>query len=137
MNRRSFLGALGSGAALPLVSALEGLARATAAPPVKRLITFYVSSGCAASYYWPTTASGMPFALSTSLAPLAPYQSRMSLIQGLSLGPGSNHRFGMDNCLTVGAQTSYEQTLATALKADLLNLSVAPLAGGNEMSFIN
>jgi hypothetical protein len=61
----------------------------------------------------------------------------MTVIEGLSIGPGSNHRFGMDNCLTVGAQTSYEQTLATAIKANLLNLSVAPLAGGNEMSFIN
>ena len=60
----------------------------------------------------------------------------MTVIQGLSIGPGSNHRFGMDNCLTVGAQDSFEQTLATSIKADLLNLSVAPLAGGNEMSFI-
>jgi hypothetical protein len=136
MDRRSFLGILGSGASLPLVSALEGLARAAASPPVRRLITFYVSSGCAEAYFWPSTP-GTQYDLKTSLAPLAPYQSRMTVIQGLSLGPGSNHRFGMDNCLTVGAQTSYEQVLATSLKADLLNLSVAPLAGGNEMSFIN
>src|SRR5262249_9773193 len=51
------------------------------------------------------------------------------------LGPGSNHGFGMENCLTVGADDSFEQVLADAIGADLLNLSVAPLAGGQEMSF--
>jgi hypothetical protein len=136
MNRRKFLGAVGAGASLALAPALERLARAAATGPVKRLITFYVSSGCAADYYWPTTP-GTNYDLKTSLAPLAPYQSKMTVIQGLSLGPGSNHRWGMDNCLTVGAPTSYENTLADALKANLLNLSVAPLAGGNEMSFRN
>jgi hypothetical protein len=135
MNRRTFLGSLGSGAmALALSSSIERLARAVAGPPVRRLITFYVSSGCSASYYWPDTP-GTNFDLKVSLAPLEPYKSKMTIIQGLSIGPGSNHRFGMDNCLTVGAPTSFEQTLADAIKADLLNLSVAPLAGGNEMSF--
>jgi hypothetical protein len=136
MDRRRFLGVAAGAATLPLLSSLEGLARAAGASPVKRLITFYVSSGCAEAYFWPTTP-GAQYDLKTSLAPLAPYQSRMTVIQGLSLGPGSNHRYGMDNCLTAGAQTSYEQALATALKVNLLNLSVAPLAGGNEMSFVN
>jgi hypothetical protein len=136
MNRRRFLTTIGGGAtALALSSSIERLARAAAAPPVKRLITFYVSSGAAASYFWPTTP-GTDFDLKPSLMPLAPYKSKMTIIQGLTIGPGSNHRFGMDNCLTVGAQTSFEQTLAMAINADLLNLSVAPLAGGNEMSFI-
>jgi hypothetical protein len=135
MNRRRFLGTLGSGAlGFALSSSIERLAHAVAGPPVKRLITFYVSSGCAADYYWPDTP-GTNFDLKVSLAPLEPYKSKMTAIQGLSIGPGSNHRFGMDNCLTVGAKTSFEQTLADAIKADLLNLSVAPLAGGNEMSF--
>jgi hypothetical protein len=137
MNRRRFLTTIGGGAtALALSRSIERLARAAAAPPVKRLITFYVSSGAAANYFWPTTV-GPNFELKTSLAPLAPYQSKMTVIQGLTLGPGSNHRYGMDWCLTVGAKNSFEQTLAMNLKADLLNLSVAPLAGGNEMSFIN
>jgi hypothetical protein len=137
MNRRRFLTTIGGGAtALALSRSIERLARAAAAPPVKRFITFYVSSGAAADYFWPDTP-GTNFDLKVSLAPLAPYQSKMTVIQGLTIGPGSNHRFGMDNCLTVGAQTSFEQTLATSLKADLLNLSVAPLAGGNEMSFVN
>src|SRR5262245_5358031 len=44
VNRRSFLGALGLGAgAWPILSAMHGLARAQAAGPPKRLITFYVS----------------------------------------------------------------------------------------------
>ena len=137
MNRRRFLGAFGTTATtLALSSSIERLAHAVAAPPVKRLVTFYTSSGCPAAYFWPTSV-GTNYQLTQVLTPLAPYQQRMNVIQGLSLGPGSNHRFGMDNCLTVGAQNSYEQTLAAALKANLLNLSVAPLAGGNEMSFIN
>jgi hypothetical protein len=136
MRRRRFLTTLGGGAtALALSGAVSRLARAVAAPPVKRLITFYVSSGAAADYFWPSTP-GTGYDLKMSLAPLAPYQTKMTVIQGLTIGPGSNHRFGMDNCLTVGADTSYEQVLATAIKANLLNLSVAPLAGGNEMSFI-
>ncbi|HVZ74916.1 MAG TPA: DUF1552 domain-containing protein [Polyangia bacterium] len=136
MNRRRFLGTIGSGAtALALSSSIERLAHAVAGPPVKRFITFYVSSGAAASYFWPDTV-GTSFELKKSIAPLAPYQSKMTMIQGLTIGPGSNHRFGMDNCLTVGAQDSFEQVLAANLKANLLNLSVAPLAGGNEMSFI-
>jgi hypothetical protein len=136
MNRRKFLTTIGGGAtALALSRSIERLARAVAAPPVRRLITFYVSSGAAASYYWPTTV-GTNYDLKVSLAPLAPYQSKMSVIQGLTIGPGSNHRFGMDWCLTIGAKDSFEQVLAKNIKADLLNLSVAPLAGGNEMSFV-
>jgi hypothetical protein len=135
MNRRRFLTSVGGGAtALALSRSLEGLAQAGSAPPVKRLLTFYVSSGCAADYFWPDTP-GTNFDLKVSLAPLAPYKSKMTIIEGLSIGPGSNHRFGMDNCLTVGADTSFEQVLADAIGADLLNLSVAPLSGGNEMSF--
>jgi hypothetical protein len=127
---------IGGGAtALALSRSVERLARAAAAPATKRFITFYVSSGCAADYFWPDTP-GTSFDLKVSLTPLAPYQSKMTIIQGLTIGPGSNHRFGMDNCLTVGAPDSFEQVLAANIKADLLNLSVAPLAGGNEMSFI-
>jgi hypothetical protein len=136
MNRRRFLTTIGGGAtAFALSRSIERLARAAAAPPVKRFITFYVSSGAAASYFWPTTV-GPNYDLKVSLAPLAPYQSKMSVIQGLTIGPGSNHRFGMDWCLTIGAKDSFEQVLAKNIKADLLNLSVAPLAGGNEMSFV-
>jgi hypothetical protein len=136
MNRRRFLTSIGGGAtALALSRSIEGLAQAAAGPPVKRLITFYTSSGAAASYFWPDTP-GTNYDLKVSLAPLMPYKSKMTVIQGLSIGPGSNHGFGMDNCLTVGAKDSYEQVLAANLKADLLNLSVAPLTGGLEMSFL-
>jgi Protein of unknown function (DUF1552) len=136
MNRRRFLTTIGGGAtALALSRSIERLARAAAAPPVKRFITFYTSSGAAANYFWPSTP-GTDFDLKVSIAPLAPYKSKMTIIQGLTIGPGSNHGFGMANCLTVGAPNSFEQTLATNIKADLLNLSVAPLAGGNEMSFL-
>ena len=134
MNRRRFLTSVGGGAtALALSRSLDGLAVAAAGAPVKRLIVFFVSSGCAANYFWPDTP-GTNFDLKVSLAPLEPYKSKMTVIQGLSIGPGSNHGFGGENCLTVGAETSFEQTLADSIQANLLNLSVAPLAGGQEMS---
>ncbi len=135
MNRRRFLTSVGGGAtALALSRSLDGLAQAAGAAPVKRLIVFFVSSGCAANYFWPTTP-GTNFDLKVSLTPLEPYKSKMTIIQGLSIGPGSNHGFGGENCLTVGAEDSFEQVLADNIQADLLNLSVAPLAGGQEMSF--
>jgi hypothetical protein len=135
MNRRRFLTSVGGGAtALALSRSLDGLAQAAGAAPVKRLIVFFVSSGCAANYFWPTTP-GTNFDLKVSLTPLEPYKPKMTIIQGLSIGPGSNHGFGGENCLTVGADDSFEQVLADKLQADLLNLSVAPLSGGQEMSF--
>lgn len=134
MNRRSLLAALGLGVGgLPLVSSFQRLAQAAGEPAPKRLITFYVSSGCAKAYFWPE-APGTNFDLKTSLAPLEPFKSRMTVIQGLGLNGGSDHRFGMDNCLTAGAKTSYELALADSLSRKVLSLSVAPEWGGDEMS---
>jgi len=80
MNRRKFLTSVGGDAtALALSRSLDGLARAAGSAPVKRLLTFYVSSGCAADYFWPDRP-GANFDLKISLAPLAPYQSKMTVI---------------------------------------------------------
>lgn len=134
MRRRQFLSTLGASAAmLPVISSLRGLSVAAAAGPPKRLITFFVSSGCARSFFWPDNG-GSNFALKTSLAPLEPYKSRMTIVQGLGLGPGTDHRYGMDNCLTVGGKISYENAIADALKTPVLNLCVAPLYSGEDMS---
>jgi len=134
MRRRRFLSTVGASAALlPVMGSLRGLARAAAGRPPKRLITFYVSSGCARSFFWPDQ-TGSNFELKTSLDPLAAYKSKMTILQGLSLGPGSDHRYGMDNCLTVGGKTSYENMIADALGVDVLNLGVAPLYSGDDMS---
>jgi hypothetical protein len=134
MRRRQFLSTLGASAAmLPVISSLRGLSAAAAAGPPKRLITFFVSSGCARSFFWPDNG-GTNFDLKTSLAPLAPYKSRMTIVQGLGLGPGTDHRYGMDNCLTVGGKISYENAIADALKTPVLNLCVAPLYSGEDMS---
>jgi hypothetical protein len=134
LKRRQFLTTLGASAAmLPVISSLRGLARAASAGPPKRLITFYCSSGTSSAYFWPDQ-TGTNFQLKSILAPLAPYQAKLSIIQGLGLGPGSNHGYGMQNCLTVGAKTSYENVLADALSAQVLNLCVAPLYAGEDMS---
>jgi Protein of unknown function (DUF1552) len=134
MKRRQFLSTLGASAALlPVISSMRGLARAAAAGPPKRLITFYVSSGTSSAYFWPDQV-GTSFQLKPILAPLTPYQSKISILQGLGLGPGSNHGYGMQNCLTVGAKTSYENVIADAVGAQVLNLCVAPLYSGEDMS---
>ena len=134
MDRRKLLAALGLGmGAWPLASSFQRLARAAGEPAPKRLLTFYVSSGCAKAYFWPD-APGSTFDLKTSLAPLEPYRSRMTIIQGLGLNGGSDHRFGMDNCLTAGAKTSFELALADALGTKVLSLAVSPEWGGDEMS---
>jgi hypothetical protein len=134
IRRRQFLSTLGASAAmLPVISSLRGLAHAAAAGPPRRLITFFVSSGCAKAFYWPD-ATGTNYDLKTSLEPLAPYKAKMSILQGLALGPGTDHRYGMDNCLTVGGQISYENAIADALGAQVLNLCVAPLYSGEDMS---
>jgi hypothetical protein len=75
MNRRQLLAALGVGmGGWPLLSSsIQGLARAAGEPAPKRLITFYVSSGCAKAYFWPD-APGTQFDLKTSLAPLEPFK---------------------------------------------------------------
>lgn len=44
----------------------------------------------------------------------------MTVIQGLGLLGGSDHRLGMDNCLTAGAETSYELAIADALGGQAL-----------------
>ncbi len=134
VNRRQFLTTVGASAAmLPVIASLRGLARAAAAGPPKRLITFYCSSGTSSAYFWPDQ-TGTSFQLKSILAPLAPYQSKLSILQGLGLGPGSNHGYGMQNCLTVGGKISYENAIADALGAQVLNLCIAPLYAGEDMS---
>jgi hypothetical protein len=134
VNRRQFLTTVGASAAMvPVIASLRGLARAAAAGPPKRLITFFTSSGTSSAYFWPDQ-TGSTFELKPILAPLAPYKSKISILQGLGLGPGSNHGYGMQNCLTVGSKISYENAIADALGTQVLNLCVAPLYAGQDMS---
>jgi hypothetical protein len=140
LKRREFLrlaGYAGLGASFwPVLSSMQQLARAQAVNP-KRLINFFVSSGAAKQFFWPTEPAGANFSLSTSLAPLEPYKSRLTILQGLGIGWGSDHRFGIDNCLNASDPTSYEHVVAEGRGIELLNLSVAPLWGGDEMSTID
>jgi hypothetical protein len=139
MRRRDFLRAasyagLGAASFVPVLSWLQPLARAQQAVSPKRLINFFTSSGCARQFFWPDEAPGADFSLKVSLAPLEQYKSRLSILQGIGIGWGSDHRFGIDNCLNAGDPTSYEHVVAEGRGLDLLNLAVAPLWGGDEMS---
>jgi hypothetical protein len=142
VKRREFLRAagyagLGAASFVPVLSLLQPLARAQEQVSPRRLINFFVSSGAARQFFWPDEAPGANFTLKTSLAPLEPYKSRLTILRGLGIGWGSDHRFGIDNCLNASDPTSYEHAIAAGRGLDLLNLAVAPLWGGDEMSTLD
>ena len=106
ISRRFVLRGLGGiGVALPLLDIMERprQARAQAAAPTRRFIVFYEQTGIIYNQ-WKPTGSGTSFTLSPTLAPLAPLQSKINVIDGLTnkaaTGPGDDHQKGMGTMLT-------------------------------------
>lgn len=106
MSRRTVLRGMGGiGVALPLLDIMErpGRALAQTAAPTKRFIVFYEQTGINYTQ-WKPTGSGTTFTLSPTLAPLAPLQSKINVIDGLTnkaaTGPGDDHQKGMGTMLT-------------------------------------
>ena len=83
LSRRTVLRGLGTTMALPFLEAMMPSARAAdiAARP-KRLSVFYTPNGMAMGEYRPA-ATGADFALSPTLAPLAPFRERIVVVSGL------------------------------------------------------
>ena len=87
MKRRVFLKGIGGAAlAVPFLSSLaeqEAKSQSAATPP-KRLVIFYTHNGCLTDRWFPTVEDGpLPAsALSTTLAPLAPFASKLLLPRG-------------------------------------------------------
>ncbi|WP_366919585.1 DUF1552 domain-containing protein [Hydrocarboniphaga sp.] len=100
LNRRTVLRGLGASLALPLMDAMLPNARAAepAARP-KRLGVFYTPNGMIMKSFTPEQA-GRDYAMSPTLAPLAPYRDRFTIVTGLAHynasalgdGPGSHGR---------------------------------------------
>ncbi len=106
-SRRGFLRAAGGTALMPFVPFLESDAEAAGFP--KRLLLFFMPMG---SYHpmWKPSGTETSFTLSPVLAPLAPYQSKLVVLDGIdnvavSGGPGETGHPGV-NCLWTGAPHS-------------------------------
>jgi hypothetical protein len=104
-SRRAFLGAAGSAAALvPFVPLLEREAAGADGAP-KRIITIFTANGTLHER-WAPTGSESDFTLGPILAPLAPYQDKLVILDGLEVirqGVGDGHQLGM-GCLWTGSQ---------------------------------
>ena len=89
LPRRTFLRGVGATLALPLldgmVPALSAM-RNTAAKPTSRLHVSYVPNGMIMDQWTPTT-EGQGFELPQTLAPLKPFQDRMTVVTGLASEP--------------------------------------------------
>jgi Protein of unknown function (DUF1552) len=104
--RRTLLrGAAGAAIALPLLEAmLPG--RAAAAPALqKRFIVMFSANGTIAGNFIPTrgaTGAETDFSLSPILAPLAPHQADLVIVEGLNQqgGGGDGHQNGIGGMLT-------------------------------------
>ncbi len=95
-----------------LLAGLSGLAASTllprgvraATPPPKRLVIVFSANGTIYDS-WKPSGSGSSFTLSPILKPLAPYQSKLLVLDGIDVksaqsGPGDDHMKGMGHMLT-------------------------------------
>ena len=110
-SRREFLRHLGvSAAALPFVSMLPSLARASTpanARRAQRMILMFSPNGTVPQNFWPEQAGEMKdVALKRILAPLEPFKDRLLTLHGISnkvRGDGDAHMRGM-SCLLTGIE---------------------------------
>jgi hypothetical protein len=103
LNRRTLLrGAAGAAITLPFLDAMAGSASAVDFP--KRFVVFFTGLGTV-KRAWQPTGIETSFTLGEILAPLAPYQSRLLLLDGIDMesahhGPGDAHQQGIGHALT-------------------------------------
>ena len=101
LSRRMVLRGAGAVLALPLLEAMQ--ARAQTAPP-KRLLLFFSPNGTIYDRWAPTVTS-TGFTLSPVLSPLAPYQSKLTVLGNVDMtsaltGPGDGHQKGIGELWT-------------------------------------
>src|SRR5258705_13710378 len=103
IHRRNFIKSLGlSAASLPFIVGLPSLGLTAPARPRQRLVVMFSPNGTIPSAYWPE-GTGSDFTLKEILSPLAPFQDRTLILNGLSnkvRGAGYNHMRGMSCLLT-------------------------------------
>jgi hypothetical protein len=107
LTRRSVLrGACGAAMGLPFLSAMlpPNVSHAQDGAPL-RLVVFFSPGGTLLDQWRPTVSAGGGIALSSMLAPLTPFQDRLTFVDGLDLsvtqlGAGHPHSRGMAGILT-------------------------------------
>src|SRR5580658_2811430 len=98
-------GVLGAGASLLASSLLPRAVLADGGTPVpKRLVIVFSANGTIYNQWLPQ-GSGANFTLSPILTPLAPFQDRLLMLDGINVqsaqsGPGDDHMKGMGHMLT-------------------------------------
>src|SRR5712691_5963099 len=106
IHRRQFIKQLGiSTASLPFLIGLPSLGLASPVRPRQRLVIMFSPNGTVPTAYWPDE-TGKEFKLKEIMEPLAPFQDRMLVLNGLSnkvRGDGDNHMRGM-SCLLTGIE---------------------------------
>lgn len=154
LNRRTVLrGAGGVAIALPWLEAMAPRL-ASAAPAPRRFAVVFFSNGVVTSQ-WNPTGSGSAFTLSPILAPLEDLQSKIVVLQGITMESarqqgGNGHQAGMTNLLTgrkhaggLGMGISIDQAIANKVggetKFPSLQLGVAANAQykGQHHTFIS
>jgi hypothetical protein len=102
--RISRRGLMGAGAALAATSLVPRFAEASGTTPPTRLVVVFTADGTIHSS-WVPQGSETSFTLSPILMPLAPYQQKLLVVDGLNVksasnGPGDDHMKGMGHMLT-------------------------------------
>ena len=103
LSRRTLLrGAGGVAIALPFLGAMSDRAHATPFP--KRFVVFFSGLGTVKPA-WVPTGTETDFVLGEILSPLAPYQQKLLVLEGLDMessyhGPGDAHQQGIGHALT-------------------------------------
>lgn len=105
-SRREFIRNLGIGAAVaPFISNLPGLAFANQQKRKQRIIFMFSPNGIVRKDFWPDEV-GFDFTLKEILSPLAPYQDKLLVLNGLCdkiRGDGDGHMRGI-GCLLTGIE---------------------------------
>ncbi len=107
LRRRALLGgAVGAAVAMPWLEVTSDLKRAhaQAKPGPKRFLSFFFPGGYFQEF-WPEGGSETEFTLPYCLAPLAPFQQQMLVLDGIEVksmveGPGHPHARGMSAFLS-------------------------------------
>src|SRR5688572_12939782 len=114
LSRRALLRGAGAAVALPLLEQmLPSVARAQSAgtPPPRRFVVFYVPNGLNMAQ-WTPVATGPEYALTPTLAALAPVKSKTLVVTGLANRPGQPDGLG-DHAAATGAFLTVMHCLKT------------------------
>ena len=81
LSRRTFLRGVGVTMALPWMESVRAFGETTATPP-KRFATLFWGNGVNSNHWW-AKGAGAEMELGKSLAPLAPFKTKINVISGL------------------------------------------------------